>query len=337
MTEAIATIAQLEATIGTPPLGVKMKIIDHLDDAAADWIAQSTLAFVGIGKIDGPHVTLAGGAPGFARRIDANTLALPLAALDDPDLAQPGEGAGVLCLVPGIGETLRANGRVKSRSNDAIEISIEECFIHCAKALIRSDFWTATAAPPPDDPADFVNATRFLALATMDKRGLVDISPKGDPAGLLIRYGSAEANTTATLAERPGNKLAFGYRNIIEQSRAAALAIIPGVNTTATLQGRAHLTTDAATRAAFTVEDKTPKLATVLEDATPTLRPSPALTSAAPWSGAAPTPTIDPAEAFVAHVKLNKEKGVAATMMRLAVNRGLVESGLKTNYKNELY
>jgi uncharacterized protein len=333
MTEAIATIEQLEATIGTAPLAVKMKIIDHLDNAAADWIAQSTLAFVGIGKMDGPHVTLAGGQPGFARRIDDHTLALPLEAFDDPDLAQPGEGAGVLCLVPGIGETLRANGRVKSRSNDAIEISIEECFIHCAKALIRSDFWTATAAPAPADATDFVNATRFLALATMDKRGLIDISPKGDPAGLLIRLD----NGTATLAERPGNKLAFGYRNIIEQSRAAALAIIPGANTTATLTGRAHLTTDAATRAAFTVEEKTPKLATVIASAPPALHTSQALTRAAPWSAAAPAPTIDPAETLVGHVKLNKESGVAATMMRLAVNRGLVASGLKTSYKNDLY
>ncbi len=337
MQETIATIEQLEAIIGTAPLGVKMKIIDHLDDAAGEWIAQSTLAFVGVGKMDGPHVTLAGGQPGFARRIDANTLTLPLAAFDDPDLAQPGEGAGLLCLVPGIGETLRANGRVKSRSHDAIEISIEECFIHCAKALIRSDFWTATVAPPPTDPADFINATRFLALATMDKRGLIDISPKGDPAGLLIRYGSAEANTTATLAERPGNKLAFGYRNIIEQSRAAALAIIPGINTTATLQGRAHLTTDVATRAAFTIEEKTPKLATVLENVQPVLHTSAALTRAAPWSGAVPTPTIDPAETLVGHVKLNKETGVAATTLRLAVNRGLVASGLEKSYKDDLY
>ena len=337
MTDAIAdpiiSIDQLEATIGAPPLGVKMKIIDHLDDTAADWIAQSTLAFVGVGKMDGPHVTLAGGQPGFARRIDDHTLALSLEAFDDPDLAQPGEGAGVLCLVPGIGETLRANGRVKSRSNDVVEISIEECFIHCAKALIRSDFWTATAAPPPADATDFVNATRFLALATMDKRGLIDISPKGDPAGLLIRLD----NGTATLAERPGNKLAFGYRNIIEQSRAAALAIIPGANTTATLTGRAHLTTDAATRAAFTVEEKTPKLATVIASAPPALHTSQALTRAAPWSGAAPAATIDPAETLVGHVKLNKESGVAATMMRLAVNRGLVASGLKTSYKNDLY
>ena len=34
---------------------------------------------------------------------------------------------------------------------------------------------------------------------------LIDISPKGDPAGLLIRMDGA----TATLAERPGNRLAL--------------------------------------------------------------------------------------------------------------------------------
>jgi len=333
MTHAIATTEQLEAVIGAAPTPVKMKIIDHLDASAAEWIAASTLAFVGVGKPDGPRVTLAGGAAGFARAKDANTLVLPLGALDDPDLPEPGQGAGVLCLVPGIGETLRANGRVKSRSNSEVEIAIEECFIHCAKALIRSDFWQAKPASAPADPAAFVNATRFLALATMDARGLVDISPKGDPAGLLIRIDGGKAQ----LAERPGNRLAFGYRNIIEQKRVAALAIVPGASDAVTLTGAAHLSTDPATLGAFIVEDKTPKLATVIEGVALERRDSPALTRAAPWSTPIAPPAIDPAAAFVAHVKLNKIQGVQATMMRLAVNRGLVAQGLKTNYKNELY
>ncbi len=333
MTDRIASIEQLEATVGTPPLGVKMKVIDHLDASAADWIAQSTLAFVGVGKTDGPCVTLAGGAAGFARAKDANTFVLPLDALDEPSLPEPGEGAGVLCLVPGIGETLRANGRVKSRSNAEVEIAIEECFIHCAKALIRSDFWNAKPAATPTDPTAFVNATRFLALATMDKRGLIDISPKGDPAGMLIRLDGEQA----TLAERPGNKLAFGYRNIIENPHIAAMAIVPGASSAAIFTGQAHLTTSEAIRSAFTVEEKTPKLATQIDGVRPLVSHSPALQRAAPWSTPIAAPKIDPAEAFVAHVKLNKEQGVAATAMRLAVNRGLVAAGLKTNYKNELY
>lgn len=333
MTDTIGSTAQLEALIGAAPLPVKMKIIDHLDACAAEWIAASTLAFVGIGKPDGPGVTLAGGAAGFVRASGPNTLVLPLDALDDPDLPEPGQGAGVLCLVPGIGETLRANGRVKSRSNAEVEIAIEECFIHCAKALIRSDFWQAKPASAPADPTEFLNATRFLALATMDARGLVDISPKGDPAGLLIRADGA----TATLAERPGNRLAFGYRNIIEQPRVAALAIAPGASGAAVLTGAAHLTTNPAILGAFAVGEKTPKLATVIEELTLARRDSPALARAAPWSRPIAPPAIDPAAAFVAHVKLNKIQGVQATMMRLAVNRGLLAQGLKSNYKNDLY
>ncbi len=333
MSNTIATLEDLEAVIGSAPLGVKMKIIDHLDASATAWLAASTLAFVGIGKPDGPGVTLAGGAPGFVRATDANTLVLPLDTLDDPHLPQPGDGAGVLCLVPGIGETLRANGRVKSRDNTSVSIAIEECFIHCAKALIRSDFWTPPAVTAPQDSASFVNATRFLALATMDKRGLIDISPKGDPANLLIRL----SGDRAILAERPGNRLAFGYRNIIEEPRIAALAIVPGASTTATITGRASLSVDPVTLEAFIVEERQPKLATLIDSATATLRPSAALQRAAPWSNPIPEPTIDPAEALVAHVKLNKEAGVAATMLRLAVNRGLVASGLKASYKNDLY
>src|SRR5690606_5707460 len=155
-----------------------------------------------------------------------------------------------------------------------------------------------------------------LALATMDQRGLIDISPKGDPAGLLIRHD----RDRATLAERPGNKLAFGYRNIIEDARVAAFALIPGASSAVTLAGRAHLTADEAVRQPFTVDGRTPILATLIEQAQLDLAPSAALLRAAPWSAPIAPPKIDPAAAFVAHVKLNREHGVAAAMMRLAVN-----------------
>ena len=58
--------------------------------------------------------------------------------------------------------------------------------MHCAKALIRSDFWKAE--PRDDAPAAtdaFVAASRFMALATIDLAGGADLSPKGDPAGRL--------------------------------------------------------------------------------------------------------------------------------------------------------
>lgn len=333
MSDTISSISQLEDCIGAAGLPVKMKIIDHLDATAAQWIGASPVAFVGLGSADGPGVSVAGGLPGFARVKDAKTLAIPLAAIDAPGAAEVGRGAGVLFLIPGIGETLRANGAVKAVSATELEITIEECFVHCAKALIRSDFWNPAEAAAPSDPAGFVDAARFLALATMDAQGRIDISPKGDPAGLLVRMGGARA----TLAERPGNRLAFGYRNMIEQPQVAALCIIPGALSVAVLRGQAHLTKDEAVRAAFVVDEKTPLLATVIEGAQPQIAVSAALERAGLWASSPAAPAIDPAATLVAHLKLNKARGAQATLLRLAANRGLIAKGLESSYKTQLY
>ncbi|MCC7267321.1 MAG: pyridoxamine 5'-phosphate oxidase family protein [Caulobacteraceae bacterium] len=329
---AIASVPELEACIGAAGLPVKMKIIDHLDAAARQWIAASPLAFIGVGSKDGPRVSVAGGPRGFATVAADGALTLPQEAIDDLGPVEPGQGAGVLFLAPGVGETLRANGRIRAVTANHLEIAVEECFVHCAKALIRSEFWRGAEPSPPADAEAFVNAARFLALATMDAEGRIDISPKGDPAALLIHL----ADGRATLAERPGNRLAFGYRNMIEQPRVAALALVPGAAQVATFAGRAHLTTDEGLRSRFVVDGKTPLLATVIEGAAPLLRQSPALARAEPWSDGPPA-GIDPAAVFMAHIKLNKARGPTATLLRLAANRKLISSGLEANYKSDLY
>lgn len=53
MTAEINTIAHLEACIGVPSLGIKMKVIDHIDAQASDWISASSLAFLGWQSSDG--------------------------------------------------------------------------------------------------------------------------------------------------------------------------------------------------------------------------------------------------------------------------------------------
>src|SRR3546814_11232925 len=71
-------------------------------------------------------------------------------------------------------------------------IAIADCYAHCAKALIRSAFWQAEpGAAPTGDAAAFAAATRFMALATVDPHGAADISPKGDPAGSMVRLDAA--------------------------------------------------------------------------------------------------------------------------------------------------
>jgi uncharacterized protein len=329
--KTIGTIKALEDHIGVAGLGVKMKIIDHLDETAINWIAASPIMFLGFGGEDGPSATVAGGAAGFVSPTGAG-VSIPLDAIDDTNALTVGVGAGLLFLGPGVGETLRANGRVTAVSETAVEIAVEECFVHCAKALIRSAFWEGAEPEPPTAADGFMDACRFLALVTMDQGGQVDVSPKGDPAGLLVRMREGRV----TLAERPGNRLAFGYHNMIEQPRVAAVAIVPGRGQAAVLKGRAVLTTDDDVRAAFVVDGKTPILATVIDTDTLTIGSSPALSKAALWSGL-PVAAIDPSAALVAHIKLNKIKGVEATMVRLAVKRDLVHHGLQNNYKTDLY
>ena len=329
--ETITSVKALEDRIGVAGLGVKMKIIDHLDETATGWIAASPFVFLGIGGEDGPTATAAGGAAGFVTPTSAG-VSIPLNAIDDLGGLTVGVGAGLLFLAPAVGETLRANGRVTAISETAVEITVEECFVHCAKALIRSEFWTGGQPAAPVDPTAFMESCRFLALVTMDRSGQVDVSPKGDPAGLLVRM----RDDRAILAERPGNRLAFGYHNIIEQPRVAAFAIAPGGSQAAVLRGRAVLTADDDLREAFVVEGRTPILATVIETDRVTVASSKALEKAGLWSGL-PASGVDPAAALVAHIKLNKTQGVEATMLRLAVKRDLVHGGLQSNYKTDLY
>lgn len=329
--ETIASVKALEDCIGVAGTPVKMKIIDHLDETAAGWIAASPFLFLGIGGPGGPAATAAGGPAGFVT-VTAKGVSIPLEAIDDASALAVGVGAGLLFLAPGVGETLRANGRVAALDETRVEIAVEECFVHCAKALIRSDFWTGAEPEQPEDPAALMDACRFLALVTMDGSGQVDVSPKGDPAGLLVRMKDGRA----TLAERPGNRLAFGYHNMIEQPQVAALAIIPGSGRAAVLRGRAALTADETVRGAFVVEGKTPILATVIEVDILEAVSSGALEKAGLWSGLARA-DVDPAAALVAHIKLNKTQGVEATMLRLAIKRDLVHGGLQSSYKTGLY
>lgn len=330
----IGSHAALEAVIGSTPPPMHLKVIDHLDDNALRWLLASPLMFAGLGGEAPMAITIGGGAPGFAAG-DARTLRLPLSALDDPALARPGCSFGALFLAPGIGETLRVNGRAQALDGDEVRVAVEECYLHCAKALIRSAFWSA--APAPDAPAEtpaFVAASRFMALATIDRQGRADLSPKGDPAGSMARLDG----DALCFADRPGNRRADSFRNIIAEPRIAAALLIPGTAQVAILSGAARLTTDDAARARFAVQGKTPLLVARIADPVVTLRRSAALARARLWPVAERPVGIDPAAVFVAHVKLNRERGLAARLAGAVIGiPGLMRKGLEKDYKSNLY
>ena len=101
-----------------------------------------------------------GDGPGFVAVLDEHTLLLP----DRPGnrrldthrniLANP--YVGIIFFIPGMNETLRVNGRAELITDKerlatlavrgklplaGLLIHVEEAFLHCAKALIRSDLW----------------------------------------------------------------------------------------------------------------------------------------------------------------------------------------------------
>lgn len=333
--QQIRDVAALEDCIGQIPRPMHLKVIDHLDAGAIKWLAASPLMCAGFASANDIAISLGGGMPGFAEVIDPSRLRLPTALLDDPTLVREHQGVGMLFLIPTIGETLRVNGRVVSHDRDAIEIKVEECYVHCAKALIRSGFWLADERPAPvTEPSDYLAACRFIALATAGADGRADVSPKGDPAGMLIRLSEG----SIWFADRPGNRRADSFRNMLSQPRVAIAALIPGTTRIMVLAGQAEITKDAEMRDSFSVQGKTPLLATRIVRPQIALRGSTALERAQLWWSRAPAVPIDPAEIIAAHVKLSKQHGLQAALARTAVSvPGLIRKGLQRDYKTNLY
>lgn len=335
MSDTIDNSGALEACIGKTPGAVNLKVIDHLDAGALRWIAASPLMFAAFIVEPGLGITVGGGLGGFARAADATHLVVPTAALDQPQLASMGAGVGTLFLVPGIRETLRVNGRVCALDDECMTIAVTECFMQCAKALIRSDFWSATPLQyAPAAAADFLAASRFMALATRDAQGNVDISPRGDPAGALIRL----QQDSVVYADRPGNRRADSFRNILSQPHIASAVLLPGSNRVAVLTGTAGISASDALRADFVVNDRKPLLVTCVDQLQLRLSDSAAIARAQLWPAVAAPADIDPAMMFTNHVKLNKTRGLAAHVARVAVSvPGMMQKGLDMDYKRNLY
>lgn len=338
MSDVIRDPEALQDRIGKLGAPRDMKVIDFLDDHARRWISASPLLFAAFGDAAarGIALTLGGDAPGFVRVDDDRRLSFPTHSLDAPEPAIAGARFGSLLLVPGLGETLRVNGRVADVAGGRVTIAVEECYLHCAKAMIRSAFWEAPAGVAGDDDAPALLAhCRLMALATIDADGRADVSPKGDPAGTLLRLHDG----AVWFPDRPGNRRVDSFRNILSQPRVAVLALLPGSGACVRLSGTASLSTDATMREAFAVEGKAPTLVTRIDAARLAVQRSEALMRVAPWSRPASPPVgIDPAAIFRDHVRLSRERGVQAALVRATVSvPGLMRKGLESDYKKNLY
>jgi PPOX class probable FMN-dependent enzyme len=113
-----------------------------------------------------------------------------------------------------------------------------------------------------DVDRDWLAATPFCVLATSSADGRCDASPKGDPAGQLVHVID---DTTIAIAERPGNRRADGYKNILENPYVGLNFLIPGRGDTLRINGRARLVSDAPFFDEMVVKGHRPILAVVVE------------------------------------------------------------------------
>lgn len=113
-----------------------------------------------------------------------------------------------------------------------------------------------------DVDRDWLAATPFCVMATSDAQGRCDASPKGDPAGQLVHVID---DRTIAMGERPGNKRADGYRNILLNPHVGLNFFIPGRGDTLRINGRAHLVSDAPYFDDMLVKGHRPILAVVVD------------------------------------------------------------------------
>ena len=98
-------------------------------------------------------------------------------------------------------------------------------------------------------------------MSTSGADGTCDVSPKGDPPG----FTHVIDDTTIAIPERPGNRRADGYRNVLTNPHVGLVFLVPGRGDTLRVNGRARLVTDAPFFDALVVKGHRPVLAMVVE------------------------------------------------------------------------
>ena len=104
---------------------------------------------------------------------------------------------------------------------------------------------------------EWLAASPFCLIATAGADGTCDVSPKGDPPGFALVLD----DTTIAIPERPGNRRADGYRNILANPHVGLIFLIPGRTDTLRINGRARLIADAPWFADMEVKGHRPVLA----------------------------------------------------------------------------
>ncbi len=158
----IQTTEQLRALYDPVIPRAVLKQLDRLDAHCNRFIALSPFCVVSSAGTEGALLDASprGGARGFAKVTDAQTILLPDSGgnnrLDTLENLLRDSRIGLLFMSPGVDETLRINGTARLRDEPefadqfaqerqrpklVIEVQVAEAYLHCAKAFMRSGLW----------------------------------------------------------------------------------------------------------------------------------------------------------------------------------------------------
>jgi uncharacterized protein len=107
---------------------------------------------------------------------------------------------------------------------------------------------------------DWIERSPFLIISTVSQSGLIDVAPKGDPAG---SWQVIDQHTIA-IPDRPGNNRADTFQNILDNPRAGLMFLIPNRREVVRVSGGASLTQEPTLLQSMAVNGKTPSLAIIV-------------------------------------------------------------------------
>lgn len=156
----ISTLTGLEDHYGPANPASLVKEIDYISDHYRAFIEKSPFAVLATVGPDGVDCSPRGDPPGFVRVLDKHTVAMPDRRgnnrIDNLRNLVVDPRASLLFLIPGVGETMRINGRgyiiteqelcnsfvMQGKAPATVIIfKVESIYFQCPKALVRSKLW----------------------------------------------------------------------------------------------------------------------------------------------------------------------------------------------------
>ena len=160
----VSTIAELKAIYGEPLAQSLVKEIDYISDHYRAFIEKSPFMVLASVAEEGLDCSPRGDPAGFVRVVDAKTVMIPDRRgnnrIDTLRNLVRDPRVSLLFLVPGVGETLRINGRAAisvdpdlcasfdmngKTPRSVIVVTAERVYFQCQKALARSRLWDPEA------------------------------------------------------------------------------------------------------------------------------------------------------------------------------------------------